>query len=340
MWKRMLMGCAILAVSIFPLFIPAASNAACGGDPPLPPEGFSWPASGPVITEWSLDCRSDRGHRGIDIAVSEGDPILASAAGVIVFAGYTPAEGGGITVSIEHTGGMRTTYLHLAQSLVSQGQTVSKGQKLGSSDGLPLHFGMKVASARETYFNPVVWLPPLDMPSPSASPTAEAVSGIESGPVSSSTPASGPAASQPSPVSASNVPLVIAAEPAMALSGTIMESPAGAITGSAPVTASGHMNSGLDAAAFPGGREEPATTVMAIEPGAPVAGPLLARFDDTADASQGDSILIARSTRQPSRINEDVSPMRYLLLAGLLITATATSSLVRRMARHKPALAF
>jgi len=78
----------------------------------------------------------------------------------VIFAGYTPAEGGGTTISIEHQGGMRTTYLHLEQITVSEGQFVSQGQELGSSDGSPLHFGMKVNSPREAYFDPGIYLMP------------------------------------------------------------------------------------------------------------------------------------------------------------------------------------
>src|SRR5665811_391408 len=154
MWKRMLMCCAVIVISCSPLLVPRTLSAACGLEPPLPPEGFLWPTSGPISTTWSLDCLTDRGHRGIDIAVSSDDSIRASASGVVVFAGYTPAEGGSTTISIEHEGGMRTTYLHLTRIKVSKGLAVRQGQELGSSDGSPLHFGMKIATARDIYFNP------------------------------------------------------------------------------------------------------------------------------------------------------------------------------------------
>jgi len=160
MWKRILSCSSFVFASLFPLFFPTISIAACGGEPALPAEGLSWPATGPISVPWGLECRTDRGHRGIDIAVSYGDSIRASASGVVIFAGYTPAEGGGTTVSIEHQGGMRTTYLHLEHITVSQGQFVSQGQELGSSDGSPLHFGMKVNSPREAYFNPAIYLMP------------------------------------------------------------------------------------------------------------------------------------------------------------------------------------
>ncbi|MHB9112471.1 MAG: M23 family metallopeptidase [Thermoleophilia bacterium] len=350
MWKRMLMGCAVMVVLIFPLLVPAASNAACGVDPPLPPDGFSWPASGPVSTEWSLDCRTDRGHRGIDIAVAEGDPILASAAGIVVFAGYTPAEDGGLTISIEHEGGMRTTYLHLANVIVSQGQAVSKSQQLGSSDGSPLHFGMKVATARETYFNPVIWIAPLEMPSSSTGPPTETATGTESGPASSPAPAPEPSASQPSPGSAAAVPSSPGVESAMAMSEIIPEIRAGLITSPAPATAPGHgdISSGgirsfplyPDAETLPPGPEILVPDITANGATTPDADGLLTRFDDSADSSQGKSPYTAQSTRRPSTITRDGSPMRNLLLAGLLLMAGAGSGLLHKLTHQKPALGY
>ena len=154
MWKRILGSVvAILTLSATaPLM--ASAFAACGVDPPVPAEGWAWPASGPVTNPWSLDCARDSGHRGIDIGVAAGAQITASAGGVVIFIGYTPAESGGTTVSIEHPGGLRTTYLHLTSLEVSIGQNVAQGQILGKSDGRPLHFGLKSTGARERYFNP------------------------------------------------------------------------------------------------------------------------------------------------------------------------------------------
>lgn len=156
----------LLAVLSF-LMVARQAVAACSVDPPSLPENLAWPANGPITTSWTLDCATDRGHRGIDIAGPAGSQIIASAAGTVIFRGYTPAEGGGITVSIEHAGGLRTTYLHLVQAAVTAGQHVDQGQLLALADVTPLHFGLKQAGPREVYFNPLDFLPaPVAEPAP------------------------------------------------------------------------------------------------------------------------------------------------------------------------------
>jgi murein DD-endopeptidase MepM/ murein hydrolase activator NlpD len=148
----------VLLLTVLLVPVSTSAYAACGVDPPLPPEGFAWPVSGTVSNSWSLDCASDKGHRGIDIDVRAGSPVTASASGTVVFSGFTPAEGGGSTISIEHPGGLRTTYLHLTGVAVISGQKVEQGQVLALTDGSQLHFGLKLTDPRELYFNPLVYL--------------------------------------------------------------------------------------------------------------------------------------------------------------------------------------
>jgi murein DD-endopeptidase MepM/ murein hydrolase activator NlpD len=63
------------------------------------------------------------GHRGVDLGGQPDEPVLAAGAGVVVFAG--PVGGRGV-VSIDHAGGIRTTYEPLTV-LVSAGQRVDLG---------------------------------------------------------------------------------------------------------------------------------------------------------------------------------------------------------------------
>ena len=49
----------------------------------------------------------NRGHRGVDLAGSPGQPVYAAAAGTVVFAGELA---GRPLVSIAHPGGLRTSY--------------------------------------------------------------------------------------------------------------------------------------------------------------------------------------------------------------------------------------
>ena len=69
-------------------------------------------------------------HMGTDIDGDVGDPVLATADGIVqlVDAFYL----GGNVVYIDHGGGLSTGYLHLSEALVQQGDTVRAGQRIGS----------------------------------------------------------------------------------------------------------------------------------------------------------------------------------------------------------------
>lgn len=72
------------------------------------------------------------GHNAIDIANSCGSSVLAAASGKVIGAvesGYN--QGAGKYVKISHSNGTETLYAHLSEVLVSLGQDVSQGQKIG-----------------------------------------------------------------------------------------------------------------------------------------------------------------------------------------------------------------
>jgi murein DD-endopeptidase MepM/ murein hydrolase activator NlpD len=83
-------------------------------------------------------------HTGVDIAWWPGSPIRTSAAGVIQSASY---QGGyGLTVLIRHKYGFSTRYAHLQRINVGAGQSVEKGQIIGTmgntgfATGYHLHY--------------------------------------------------------------------------------------------------------------------------------------------------------------------------------------------------------
>ncbi|RJQ43243.1 MAG: M23 family metallopeptidase [Gaiellales bacterium] len=158
----------VLVIVLIFLFLDLSASpatlalAACADRPPAAEAIFTWPALGQLTAGWTLDCVSDRGHRGIDIASTAVGEIRAAAAGTIAFAGYTPAEGGGLTLAISHDGGLRSTYLHLGELVVKQGQWVEQGEVIATSDGRPLHFGIRLSSANGDYLDPLELLPPAD----------------------------------------------------------------------------------------------------------------------------------------------------------------------------------
>ena len=101
-----------------------------------------------------------RGHRGVDLAGSAGQPVYAASAGVVVFAGELA---GRPLVSIAHPGGLRTTY-EPVRPTARPGQQVTAGTVLGvlvaGHAGCPgtacLHWGaMWGPAARADYVDPL-----------------------------------------------------------------------------------------------------------------------------------------------------------------------------------------
>jgi len=94
-------------------------------------------------------------HAAIDIALPQGTPIYAPAAGRVIFAGYLQLTG--YTILIEHGFGLKTWYYHMVSINVATNDMVQIGDKIaevgstGFSTGPHLHYGMSVYS---TFINP------------------------------------------------------------------------------------------------------------------------------------------------------------------------------------------
>jgi biotin carboxyl carrier protein len=89
-----------------------------------------WPASGFLSSTFSMHRRHPifhdvRPHYGIDISARRGSPIVATAAGKVVQAGWE--NGHGNFVEIDHGHGIRTTYSHASRVVVRRGQQVNRG---------------------------------------------------------------------------------------------------------------------------------------------------------------------------------------------------------------------
>src|SRR4029453_7120872 len=91
---------------------------------------WGWPLPGrPAVTRL-FDPPADPygpGHRGVDLAGTPGGPVLAAGAGVVVYAGVLAGRG---VVSVDHPGGLRTTYEPLTVA-VRAGAAVAPGALLG-----------------------------------------------------------------------------------------------------------------------------------------------------------------------------------------------------------------
>lgn len=93
-------------------------------------------------------------HNAIDIANKCGVPIYAAAAGTVSIAKASGWNGGaGLYVKIDHSNGTATLYAHMEKVLIKAGESVIKGQAIGTIGhtgrtrpkgpaGCHLHFGV------------------------------------------------------------------------------------------------------------------------------------------------------------------------------------------------------
>jgi murein DD-endopeptidase MepM/ murein hydrolase activator NlpD len=83
-------------------------------------------------------------HQGLDISTEKGDPVFATADGVIDAASYTGDYGN--LIVIQHAFGLSTRYGHLSAFMVKPGQHVKRGDVIGRvgstgrSTGAHLHY--------------------------------------------------------------------------------------------------------------------------------------------------------------------------------------------------------
>ncbi len=105
-----------------------------------------WPVRGIVTSPYGLRLVgwSPEVHRGIDIAVPDGTPVVAMSGGTVTFAGQE--NGYGLLVVLRHHGSTHTLYGHLSELRVKVGDRVQGGQVIalsghsGNARGPHLHF--------------------------------------------------------------------------------------------------------------------------------------------------------------------------------------------------------
>lgn len=152
--------------------IPAAGSIPAPGSFPFDPSlvGGSgaadshipsiWPTTGVVSSPYGLRWGGTDFHPGMDIANDMGTPIVATADGVVEYAGWN-SGGYGNMVDINHGNGIMTRYGHASQVVVSTGQQVKRGQLIaymgstGFSTGPHVHYEVHINGNR---VNPISYL--------------------------------------------------------------------------------------------------------------------------------------------------------------------------------------
>jgi len=122
-----------------------------------------WPVEGQVTGSFGerIDPFNGEGafHCGVDISASYGQPVIATADGVVMFADFM--GGYGREVTIDHGHGISTRYGHLANFAVISGQQVHRGDIIGyvglsgRSTGPHLHYEVRI---NDTPVNPHKYL--------------------------------------------------------------------------------------------------------------------------------------------------------------------------------------
>jgi murein DD-endopeptidase MepM/ murein hydrolase activator NlpD len=122
-----------------------------------------WPVEGAITGSFGerIDPFNGEGafHSGVDISASLGQPVIAPADGVVVFADFS--GGYGRAIVLDHGHNITTRYGHLASFAVAAGQYVHRGDTIGyvglsgRSTGPHLHYEVRI---NDTPVNPHKYL--------------------------------------------------------------------------------------------------------------------------------------------------------------------------------------
>jgi murein DD-endopeptidase MepM/ murein hydrolase activator NlpD len=102
---------------------------------------------------WRIDPFSGQRafHEGIDVIAEHGTPVIAAAAGVVVYSGFHPQYGN--MIEIDHGNDLVSRYAHASKRLVKIGDLVLRGAQIaevgrtGRATGTHLHFEVRQRGA-------------------------------------------------------------------------------------------------------------------------------------------------------------------------------------------------
>ena len=121
--------------------LPQTSGSSTG----TAPTTWQWPTSGQITSTFKAN---DSSRNGINISGKEGQAIIASASGEVVYSG-SGLIGYGELIIIKHSESLLSAYAHNSKRLVSEGQKVQGGARIaemGRNDRnqARLHFEIRV----------------------------------------------------------------------------------------------------------------------------------------------------------------------------------------------------
>jgi murein DD-endopeptidase MepM/ murein hydrolase activator NlpD len=138
---------------------PGANPEPTGGNSTAP---LRWPVGAPRLTS-SFGTRWGKNHEGIDMAAPIGTPVLAAAAGEVIYSG-DQVRGYGNMIVVKHEGDLVTVYAHNSLLLVHSGDRVAVGQEIarvgdtGRATAPHLHFEVRHGEVPQ---DPMPFLPAL-----------------------------------------------------------------------------------------------------------------------------------------------------------------------------------
>ena len=121
---------------------PITTAPGTSATPPPAQSRFLRPAGGTLLAKFD-----GKNNKGIDIAGKQGDPVMASAAGKVVYVGDELRNYGNLII-VDHGNNYLTAYAHNQVVLVQEKQSVSQGQKIAEMGKNPagtpmLHFEIR-----------------------------------------------------------------------------------------------------------------------------------------------------------------------------------------------------
>lgn len=148
-------------LAVVPLLLSGSGSdlqAGAGKSEPVPVQAAGWavrPVGGRVVRTFDPPAtRFGAGHRGVDIRARAGQPVVAAMGGTVTFAGMVAGRS---WVTVDHGGGLDTTYGPIDPRLVRAGEVVAPGEWLGfvAAGATHLDWGARLDHA---YIDPLTLL--------------------------------------------------------------------------------------------------------------------------------------------------------------------------------------